>query len=164
MDQEKTLTLAKAAGYTVKGIKSFQGNEGLGFNATLYRNGKKVAFVIDDANGGCFSWHFANKEAEKELTDFVRTLPGWKYQGVAITTDSDMMMSLLVEDTENTQAEIRSFKRKCRTKTLIRTTDCKPGQFIEFNIPWSLTVKMKLIEKFSGKITEFINETMGATA
>jgi len=38
--------------YTVKGIKTFTGMEGHGYNATLYRDGKAVAFVIDDASGG----------------------------------------------------------------------------------------------------------------
>lgn len=38
--------------YEVKGIKTFTGMEGGGYNATLYRNGKKVAAVIDDASGG----------------------------------------------------------------------------------------------------------------
>lgn len=38
--------------YAVKGIKTFVGMEGHGYNATLYRDGKPVAFVIDDASGG----------------------------------------------------------------------------------------------------------------
>lgn len=38
--------------YTVKGIKTFIGMEGHGYNATLYRDGKAVAFAIDDASGG----------------------------------------------------------------------------------------------------------------
>lgn len=38
--------------YTVKGIKTFVGMEGHGYNASLYRDGKLVAFVIDDASGG----------------------------------------------------------------------------------------------------------------
>lgn len=44
--------------YTVKGIKIFVGNEGQGFNATLYRDGRAVAFVYDDASGGdvVFEW------------------------------------------------------------------------------------------------------------
>lgn len=38
--------------YAVKGVKTFRGREGEGYNATLYRDGKKVAFVTDDASGG----------------------------------------------------------------------------------------------------------------
>lgn len=39
-------------GYTVKGIKTFRGMEGEGYNASLYRDGKRVAEVVDDASGG----------------------------------------------------------------------------------------------------------------
>lgn len=38
--------------YEIKGIKTFTGMEGGGYNATLYRRGKKVAVCIDDASGG----------------------------------------------------------------------------------------------------------------
>lgn len=83
--------------YTVKGIKTFIGMEGEGFNATLCRDGKPVAFVIDDASGGMmdFQWRDFDKgrvEAEvlswddkpmtvkmtveeRILSDFVATLP-----------------------------------------------------------------------------------------
>ena len=33
--------------YTVNAVKSFRGIEGLGFNANLLLDGKKVAFFID---------------------------------------------------------------------------------------------------------------------
>lgn len=44
--------------YEVKNVKTFQGMEGTGFNASLYRNGKKVALVIDDAHGGDFQFQW----------------------------------------------------------------------------------------------------------
>jgi hypothetical protein len=80
--------------YTIKGLKTFTGNEGQGYNVSLYRNGKRVAFVIDDASGGevDFQWcdhnaprvefqnaDFRNKGTvirgtpeEKILNDFIR--------------------------------------------------------------------------------------------
>ncbi|URA07024.1 hypothetical protein P9A47_gp56 [Xanthomonas phage Elanor] len=51
----KQKALAKAVGghgYTVKGLKSFIGNEGSGYNASIYRDGKLIAFAYDDASGG----------------------------------------------------------------------------------------------------------------
>lgn len=38
--------------FEVKGIKTFEGREGYGLNATLYRNGKPFAFFHDAATGG----------------------------------------------------------------------------------------------------------------
>ncbi|HHV7525120.1 TPA: hypothetical protein ACUNF5_006671 [Burkholderia orbicola] len=46
------------AKYSVTKVKVFEGMEGHGFNATLMRDGKAVATVIDDASGGptMFNW------------------------------------------------------------------------------------------------------------
>lgn len=38
--------------YSISGVKTFVGREGHGYNAHLLCNGVKVAFLIDDANGG----------------------------------------------------------------------------------------------------------------
>ena len=55
--------------YSVKGVKTFIGNEGHGFNATLYRDGKAIAFVYDDASGGpvAFEW----KDRDQGLVEVV---------------------------------------------------------------------------------------------
>jgi hypothetical protein len=50
-------------GYTVKGLKTFVGTEGEGFNATLYRDGKAVAFVIEDASGGPLRIEWKDRDA-----------------------------------------------------------------------------------------------------
>jgi len=44
--------------WTVKGIKRWDGMEGVGTECSLYRDGKKVARVLDDGNGGevHFTW------------------------------------------------------------------------------------------------------------
>lgn len=51
--------------YTVKGIKTFVGMEGQGYNASLYRDGKPVAFVIDDASGGPLQVEWKDHAAER---------------------------------------------------------------------------------------------------
>lgn len=48
--------------YTVRNTKSFRGREGLGFNASLVRDGKTVAFVYDDASGGDSSFEWVDRE------------------------------------------------------------------------------------------------------
>lgn len=51
--------------YTVKGVKTFVGMEGHGYNASLYRDGKLVAFVIDDASGGPLQVEWKDHAAER---------------------------------------------------------------------------------------------------
>ncbi len=114
--------------YTVKGLKSFIGNEGHGFNATLYRDGKAVAFVYDDASGGpvAFEWkdfqgtkveveieghdgktHTVRMTVEeKALFDFTRALPHtvceWNDPNTGkpaiMAVDSEIYVSDLVND------------------------------------------------------------------
>lgn len=48
--------------YTIAKIKTFIGNEGQGLNAVLVKDGKPVAFVLDDANGGELQVDFTNPE------------------------------------------------------------------------------------------------------
>ena len=54
----------------VRKVKSFRGREGLGFNAELVVDGKKVAFVIDEGSGGAlrFDWEGGrDSPAQKKL-------------------------------------------------------------------------------------------------
>lgn len=94
----KATTAAVGHGYTVKGVKNFRGNEGYGFNATLYRDGKAIAFVIDDANGGCYSYEWKDKAEEAILDAYVKTLPTRHEYGMDLTVDADWFVSDLVDD------------------------------------------------------------------
>lgn len=51
-------------------VKTFTGREGVGFNAVLLADGKKVADVSDMANGGCYDWYWVerNSAASVEFT------------------------------------------------------------------------------------------------
>jgi hypothetical protein len=42
-------------GFSVRGIQSFEGGEGVGTNATLLKDGVPVATIHDEGNGGCWS-------------------------------------------------------------------------------------------------------------
>ncbi|UYA98795.1 hypothetical protein P9A53_gp51 [Xanthomonas phage vB_Xar_IVIA-DoCa6] len=74
--KQKALVAAVGGhGYTVKGLKSFIGNEGSGYNASIYRDGKLVAFAYDDASGGCLNIEW-KVEGEYELMKaYVHSLP-----------------------------------------------------------------------------------------
>lgn len=55
--------------YSITGLKTFRGNEGYGFNANLLIDGRKVAFVYDDANGGCYRYEWVAKSHEERDAD-----------------------------------------------------------------------------------------------
>ncbi|MDP2692748.1 MAG: hypothetical protein Q8O88_03870 [bacterium] len=68
----------------LKNVKTFRGMEGHGLNADLYVDGKRVCFVMDEGNGGCFNYQphgkegaemMANRETINELHNYARSLP-----------------------------------------------------------------------------------------
>lgn len=89
----KATAAAVGHGYTVKGVKSFRGNEGYGFNATLYKDGKAIAFVYDDANGGCYMYEWKDKAAEQPLLELAKQkYPDMKFEQM------DAFVGSLIDD------------------------------------------------------------------
>ena len=89
----KAVEVAVGHGYSVKGVKTFRGNEGYGFNATLYKDGKAIAFVYDDANGGCYSYEWKDTSAIAALEALAKEKhPDLKFEQM------DAFVNDLVED------------------------------------------------------------------
>lgn len=59
-----------------------------------------MAFVIDDAYGGCNNYQFVNKEEEQKFNDYVATLPPCTEFGEPFPVSADMFMCDLLEDYE----------------------------------------------------------------
>jgi hypothetical protein len=59
----------------LKNVKTFRGNEGYGLNATLYVDGIKTAFVMDDASGGPVNYDIFNQKKFDEIKAYAATLP-----------------------------------------------------------------------------------------
>lgn len=56
----------------LKNVKTFRGMEGYGLNATVYVNGIKCCFVIDEGNGGCFRYEVFDKKLFAELEEHAK--------------------------------------------------------------------------------------------
>lgn len=110
--------------YTVGQIKSFQGREGYGFNANLYRDGKKVAFVYDDASGGMFHYDWLAKDRAQATAEEAAFAAAAKAQpqidlgpevvngaGVMLDCDPDTYMARLVDEAETTK-KVRSLLKR----------------------------------------------------
>ncbi len=81
----------KLSDYSVKGVKTFLGMEGYGYNATLYREKKKVATVIDSGDGGETMINWEDRLAKRvELT-------GRNFSGKEFTYDGTPEEKILIE-------------------------------------------------------------------
>ena len=52
--------------YHVEEVESFTGRQGYGFSAVLYRDGKRVARVIDEGNGGPILFYWCDNRTNGE--------------------------------------------------------------------------------------------------
>lgn len=69
------MTTTTATTYTIASLKTFRGRQGQGFSATLLADGRKVATVTDEANGGAYWFTWLDKAAEAELDALAASLP-----------------------------------------------------------------------------------------
>lgn len=138
---------AVAPAYTVKGIKTFIGMEGHGYNASLYRDGKLVAFVIDDASGGPLQvewkdakdglvevqtkaydgkpWTVKMTREEKRLHDHATSLPPsvceWTDPATGKAAELDMTSDLFIEGLVNDALLLKDVAKMTKGKvTFVR--------------------------------------------
>jgi hypothetical protein len=116
--------------YTVRSVKTFTGMEGPGFNAMLCRDGKPVAFVIDDANGGCLHFQWNSRAEEMALEAACKQMPPTDFEGMSIAYNPDMLLSRLVDRHEND----KRLKRIARKKTLFRVKGDDPEEWRTLNV------------------------------
>lgn len=156
--EPKAITKAVAAvsgnpSYTVKGVKSFIGNEGHGFNATLYRDGKAVAFVYDDASGGPVAFEWKDRDGglvevetlthdgrpwmvkmtheERAYYTFVSAMPKQSFEGMELDVTMDIHVSDLVNDALLLKDVARMTKGKVafiKADSKLYTAKCEPTE------------------------------------
>lgn len=156
--------------YSVKNVKSFIGMEGLGFNANLYRGKKKIAFCMDDANGGMvhIDWDTGgNGGAEGQLLrGHVANLPKVisSHDKIELTIDEGWFVIDLVSKWEDDKEE-RKLQRACKTKTLFRCkadVDMHPDEKFQpywtINKPFNENTRAKLEKEYGHALAQIINE------
>lgn len=119
--------------YSVSKIKTFEGMEGQGYNATLLHDGKAVADFRDDATGGpvWFDWldrgakatvkgvnhkdepvEYPGTVEEAAFVAYCLTLPKWTYNDMTAFQSPDMVVDNLLNAAETEKRLKRQFKTK----------------------------------------------------
>lgn len=153
--------------YTLKGVKTFQGMDGIGLNATLCRDGKPVAFLLDEGCGGTlfFDWkdRTQGRSAEEALFEaFIEVehakIPADKKDEFGKTVrevfDGEYWVNGLVDDMENA----KRLRRLCRTKTCFQVGD-KIGsdEFLTVKGVGS-EIRAHVERKYAGQRIRFMND------
>ena len=135
--------------YTIKGVKTFRGMEGQGFNATLCRDGKPIAHVDDEGCGGCYNWRWLVKDAEALFKAHVKQqLPAVEFE------PEDHFISRLVDELQ----EERTLRRWCKGKTVFRLKADAPGSYHTLTSRYSAAAAAHLRRKHGELLGEIVNE------
>lgn len=145
---------------TIRKFKSFRGMEGYGFNAELLYCGKPVAFVIDEANGGCLDWQWYKdidikvvKDELRQSRAFLDSRNKFPTLGEASALDSAMIDIVL------THEEMQSIKRWCKTKLVWKLPTAAKGQYGTWKVPYTTEFVAKIKKDHPDAI--IMNELFG---
>lgn len=117
------MTSKKAFG--VVGLKTWNTDDGGGYQATITVDGQPVAFIHNDGNGGNIQWDVKDLPrltafaASHGITDFMT--------GNFVNCDSDLdsLVCEAIDDAEH----LKRLKRMAKTKTLFRLPDDEEGSW-----------------------------------
>jgi len=130
--------------YTLKNIKTWKGHDGQeAYQASLYRDGKRVGTVTDDAWGGPLQVDFNDAGTYKAENDaLVAGTLEWLGQNDGWWTgkledEYFAPVDTFVEEIVFRTLEIKRFRTKLRKGVLIQTTKCGPNQYFSVGHPTS---------------------------
>jgi hypothetical protein len=140
------------------------GHEGEGFYCDLWMEGKLIAHVIDEGNGGSPLFQWENRDAMVKLLDHIKTLPEKVYPPskfspeLRIPADTETFIWDLV----NEHIVRKKCQRSAKTKTLFRLKSDQ-GTDVEYRtiaMPYSEQLATKMRKQYGDNLAEIINETL----
>lgn len=154
--------------FTLKNIKTHKGREGEGLNATIYRDGKQVGTIYDDANGGMVDFHFINKGERQKFEDYCSQAwpktEGAKYwliemKGVRELSTQDYMEGFTNTFVDNYHTK-KKLDRLAAKKTLFRIEGDDPDGWRTVTAPYSEKVLAFIRDKFGDKLVAIYGQTL----
>lgn len=160
---------APVTGYSLKGVKTFIGMDGHGLNATLLRDGKPVAFILDEGCGGemrfDFNCRMHGTSAEQDRWDaFIEgekaKLDDTKKDGFGLTERGYMDDAAWVNKQVDDMLNEKRFRRLCKTNILFQVGEKVGGP--EFQSVKGLQFRSHIEKKYAGQKLRFLNDEVKA--
>ena len=143
--------------YTVKGIKSFQGMEGYGYECSLYKDGKRIGTVTDVADGGGMLQCNLKDGEEAALEAYCKTLPKHHFEADGKDHTFDVDPCIFVSELVDNFEEEKRHKRLCKTKTVYLLHD-SPESLWSIKRAYTEQVEQQLKDKHGDNLKEIINK------
>ena len=149
--------------YEIKKLKTFKGMEGGGYNCDLYRDGIKVAEIIQSGDGGETNIQWTVKGEADKLREHTKDmyyppeLLDCKERPLKMGMDG-FIEELVIQFEVN-----KKLARAVKTKTCFRRKGQNPGDYYTYNRMFSAEVKANLQEKYPD-LEVIYNEQFGQVA
>ena len=141
----------------IKGYKRVRGHDGQGFNATLYVDGKKAAFVDDDGWGGGYQYQWFDQDARLAFAAHVASLPPEKseYFPEGLKPDADIVIGDLIDRVED-EKEHKRMVKLCATACLFTIKGQRAGAYYVTKVPYNDVSRASILKRHPD--AEFIND------
>ena len=153
----------QTGGYSVKNVKSMNGNDGLITRANIYRDGVKVGEGFDDGNGGGVMFDFVSPVEEKKFYAFVENLTYvCPFDHKTHPQTPDIFFDEMCNAYELAKETARFEKQRARdmqTKTVFRLKSDVKDSYRIVKHAFDAKVKKYLTDKYGDKLEVIFNET-----
>lgn len=124
--------------YQIKGLKTFNGMDGGGYECNIYRDKAKVGTAMNEGSGGCDFFHFTSREQEAAFEEAAakwyetsRSKTDWenwsKEHSLSPDVSNQHKMESWVSETMSSMEEQKRLKRISKGKTLFRLKGDEDG-------------------------------------
>lgn len=153
--------------YTVTKIKTFLGREGYGLNATLCRDKKAVAFIMDSGNGGMVDFDWVDQkrgESAEEamfkgfIAEVVPPDPADKGSNLDPLTIQQFAMEQWVNAEVDRIQNDKRFRKTCKTKTLFQVGTEVGGDEFQVIKGVDLATRQYIEKKYAGQKIRILND------
>jgi|SRR5699024_4637334 len=90
--------MASIKGFELKAVKHFEGMEGIGFNANLYFNGKRVGRASDYATGAHIEYYVEDKRIESKLEEVAKEYDDFGFEVVGTFINELLTLKMLEKE------------------------------------------------------------------
>ena len=124
--------------YSLKSLKTFEGRRGYGFNATLYKDGKKIGTCMDAGDAGPIRYDLDEGEV-KELFEYAQKTRNSDY-----IEEHDMLINDLIDEMET----LKKMKRAKKTKTFFKLKEKGSEVVYSVRYPFSEALERSLTKEY----------------
>lgn len=127
--------------FELKGLKNWTGMEGIGYQASLYGDGARIAQFTDDGDGGMIRWAIFSQPG----MDAFRALARTRFAGLSSEADAVDMLAATLADAE---AVLKKYKRMTAKETVFYRPSTPLGEYMTVKRPLDDAVRAFILRKY----------------